>query len=338
MKPMVVSGVTICGVFVLKSHSINKIEPSGITYLRLSITNECDLRCNYCMPHRNASRHAGLPLTLHEIATLVDGFARNGVTKVRLTGGEPLVRRDVVEIVKSIAQTPGIETVGLTTNGTRLEELAADLADAGLKAVNISLDTLNPETFLSITGRDQLDLVLRGIDAALRQGFEKVKINTVVMRGVNDTELPEIASLANRLPVEVRFIELMPLGHSTEVWQSMYIGAAEIREILGGLIPRVGQGSSSASLYEFGAGTVGIISPMSRPFCDACNRIRVTSSGVIKPCLRLPDEENIRHLLSEPDFVIRLGEIIARLSSHKLSCETAMTSAIQAKAMSLVGG
>lgn len=318
--------------------SIHK--PHCINYLRLSITNECDLQCKYCMPYRNTIARVDKPLTLCEISRVVNGFAQNGITKVRLTGGEPLVRRDVADIVKCIAETPGISKIGLTTNGTRLSELAPDLAAAGLNAVNISLDTLNPETFKRISGCNRLDDVLRGIDAALRCGFDEVKINTVVMRGVNDRELAVIASLAKSLPVQVRFIELMPLGHSTDEWRSMYVSADEIQKILGRFKSDVNQGSASVRLLNLPgcAGSVGIISPMSKPFCDACNRVRLTSSGVIKPCLRLPIEYDIRPLISESDFASRLGEVISEMSCHKLSNRSASMSAIQFEAMSMVGG
>lgn len=324
----------------MKPSTSKNHEPHRATYLRLSITDECDMRCTYCTPHRQAVEHVGEPLTAREIAILVDGFARNGVTKVRLTGGEPLLRPDVVEIAKSVVRIPGIETVGLTTNGIRLEQIAPELARAGLQKINISLDTLNPTTFRRLTGQDGLDKVLKGIDAALRCGFEKIRINTVVMRGINDSELPTIAELAQRLPVEVRFIELMPLDHSTDEWQATHIPAAEIRQILGGLKPRPMLDSSSARLYDLPGmkGTVGIISPMSEPFCSVCNRIRITSRGKLKPCLRLPIEEDIRPLLSEPDFVEQLGVIIERLSCHKLPEILSTTSAVRAKTMRSIGG
>lgn len=292
------------------------------------------------MPSGCKVKHVESPLTLHEIRILVNGFARNGITKVRITGGEPLLRDDVIDIVRLVIKTPGIKTVGLTTNGTNLARYASDLVRAGLKSVNISLDTLNRETFRRITSCDRLCDVLAGLDAAVCAGFEKVKINTVVMRNLNDKEVQDIARLAQKLQVDVRFIELMPLGHSSDKWRSMYISADEIRSILGDPSPRLDQGNSSAQLFDLpgGVGTVGIISPMSKPFCDACNRIRVTSSGVIKPCLRLHFEEDIRSILSEPDFNARLAEIMARVSSRKLSGSSAVTAAIDAKAMSSVGG
>jgi len=315
---------------------------SKLSYLRLSVTDRCDMACSYCIPYRKRLAHAqdDAVLSVDEIDVLVDAFARNGVTKVRLTGGEPLVRDDVVEIVRRIAGTTGIATVGLTTNGVRLHELAPELARAGLQRVNISVDSLDRETFRRITGADALDEVFRGIDAAIACGFEKVKLNTVVMRGINDTEVASIADFAGRLPVEARFIELMPLGWATQQWRAMHVPAAEIRAALGRLEPLPYENGSSARRYTRAGSeaAVGIISPMSEGFCDGCNRIRVTCSGKLKPCLRLPDEEDLRPLLHAPDLTSRLGEVIGRLSCHKLSNSLASSSTVVAEAMCAVGG
>ena len=315
-------------------------EAREISYLRLSITDRCDLRCAYCTPYRESFSHAGDVLSADEIALFVSAFARNRVTKVRLTGGEPLLRDDVIEIVRRIAGTPGIATVGLTTNGIGLHEAAQDLAEAGLQRVNVSVDSLDRATFRRITGRDALDDVLRGVDAALRCGFEQVKLNTVVMRGVNEQEIPAIADLARRLPVEVRFIELMPLGHSSREWQAMHVPAAEIRRTLGDLEPLPYEPGSSARRYTLAGsrGVVGVISPVSESFCEQCNRIRVTCSGKLKPCLRLAVEEDLRPLVNAPDLVSRLGDLIERVSGCKLHGPSASSSAVQAKAMCAVGG
>ena len=246
-----------------------------LTYLRLSITDRCELGCIYCTPARRAVTHAGAPLSLLEVAALVRAFARNGVTKVRLTGGEPLARHDVVSIVEAAAQAPGIRALGLTTNGIGLAACARDLKAAGLGLVNISLDSLDRRTYARITGRDALEEVWRGIDAALECGFERVKLNTVLMRGVNDSEAPRIAEIANHMPVEVRFIELMPLGHESRAWEAMHVPAAEIREMLPSFEPMAFESGSSARRFKLKAGgIVGIISPVSEDFCAGCNRIR----------------------------------------------------------------
>jgi cyclic pyranopterin phosphate synthase len=326
------------------------VEPRSITYLRLSITDECDMQCTYCKPQGAAILPTTSKLSIREITTLVRAFAENGITKVRLTGGEPLARPDVVKIVEVVAGTPGIETVGLTTNGVGLAELAPDLARAGLQRVNISLDSLDRDTFCRITGRDALDTVLHGLDTTLRCGFGKVKINTVVMRGVNDSEVPAIAALAHPpipplvrggeggAPVEVRFIELMPLGHSRDVWRDLHVPASEIRSMLGSPAPLPYEDGSSARLYSMpGGGVVGIISPVSEAFCGGCNRVRVTCAGKAKPCLRLPMEVDLRPLLDEPDLAEKLGRALAGWASCKLTVGST-ESAVEAGAMCMVGG
>ncbi|MDO8682463.1 MAG: GTP 3',8-cyclase MoaA [Armatimonadota bacterium] len=322
----------------MKPPGVSNSEAREIKYLRLSITDSCDMRCGYCVPHRTSIAHVADPLSSEEIALLVNAFAKNGVTKVRFTGGEPLQRPDVTGIISSIVGIPGIETVGLTTNGRYLKKLAANLAGAGMRRVNISLDSLDRKTFRLITGCDALNDVLDAIDAALGV-FEKVKINTVVMRGINDREIPAIASLAMSLPVEVRFIELMPLGHSASEWDMMFVSASEIRRALGNIEPLPYSGDSSARMYSLNGGRsrVGIISPMSEDFCYGCDRIRVTSSGKLRPCLRLPVEEDIRPLLRDTELPARLGEMIGRLSHHKLP-QASLESAVQAEAMCSVGG
>lgn len=312
--------------------------PRSTNYLRLSITAECDMQCTYCKPPGIALSPATPTLSIQEIARLVRAFAANGVTKVRLTGGEPLERPDVVEIANVIAVTPGIETVGLTTNGLRLAELARDLADAGVTHLNLSLDSLDRATFRQITGTDALDTVLLGLETALDCGFRKVKINAVVMRGVNEHEVPSIAAMARRIPVEVRFIELMPLGHNRDVWQDLHVPAPEIRSMLGNPAPLPYETGSSARRYSLaGGGVVGIISPVSETFCATCSRIRVSSAGIARPCLRLPVEQDLRPLLDQPDPVEKLGRILAALATCKL--ETISTErVVEAAAVCLVGG
>ena len=308
------------------------------SYLRLSVTDRCELGCIYCMPARGAILGAGEPLGRSEIAALVRAFARNGVTKVRLTGGEPLARRDIVSIVEVVARAPGIRALGLTTNGIGLAACARDLKAAGLGLVNISLDSLDRRTYAKITGRDALDEVWRGIDAALECGFERVKLNTVLMRGVNDSQVAEIAEIANSMPVEVRFIELMPIGHESDAWRAMRVPAAEIRERLEDIEPIATEIGSSARRFKLKAGgIVGIISPVSEDFCAGCNRIRVTCTGKLRPCLRLPVEEDIRPLIGRPDLASRLGTLMDKLSGCKLS-GPAPPPAVEAEAMCSVGG
>ncbi len=311
-----------------------------ISYLRLSITDQCDMACGYCMPSRAALPHVTSPLTVDGIATLVEALARCGVRKVRLTGGEPLVRRDVVDIVRRIASIAGVETLGLTTNASRLSHLAGDLKRAGLQRLNISLDTLDPATFRRITGHDTLDEVLRGIDAALRCSFDAVKLNTVVMRGINDQEVPAIAGFAGKLGLEARFIELMPLGCGGEAWRALHVPAEDIAASLGKLDPLPYEPGSSARRFVCArtGGVVGLISPVSHSFCADCNRIRVSCSGKVKPCLRLPVEEDLRPLIGLPDLADRLAELLQHLGDCKLTDSLSTPSAVQADAMCAIGG
>lgn len=296
------------------------------------------MQCTYCKPQGAALSPPASALSIPEIASLVGAFAANGVTKVRLTGGEPLSRPDVVEIAQTVANTPGIETVGLTTNGIGLSELAPGLARAGVKYLNVSIDSLDRDTFRRITGRDALGTVMEGLSCALGCGFGKIKINAVVMRGVNHFEVPAIAALAGKMPIEVRFIELMPLGHNRESWRDLHVPASEIRTLLGDPTPLPYELGSSARLYSLAeGGVVGIISPVSESFCATCDRIRVTCTGKAKPCLRLPVEEDLRPLLSEPDLAERLESVLAALASCKLSTASS-ENAVEAATVSLVGG
>jgi len=296
------------------------------------------MQCLYCKPRGFTTSQTTSALSIHEITNLVRAFANCGVTKVRLTGGEPLTRADVIEIVGAVANTPRIDTFGLTTNGTGLAELAPDLARAGLQRINISLDSLNRDTFRRITGRDMLNNILNGIDVALSCGFRRIKLNTVIMRGINDSEIPAFAELARKMPAEVRFIELMPLGHSRDLWQELHIPASEIRSMLGDLSSLPHEPGSSARLYSLpGGGTVGIISPISEAFCSECGRIRVTCTGIIKPCLRLPVEEDLRPLLNEPDLTERLGRMLVGLARHKLTAAS-KDDTVETDAMCMVGG
>lgn len=309
------------------------------TYLRLSVTDRCDLRCVYCGPHGDASVSSEL-LSVVEIAVLVRAFADNGVTKVRITGGEPLLREDIIDVAKAVARTPGITGVGLTTNGLRLPELGEGLARAGVQRLNISLDSLEPDTYRRITGSPRLGDALDGLRAAMDCGFSGVKTNTVVMRGINDNEISSIASLARDLPIDVRFIELMPLGRITAQWRSLYVPAQEIRRALGDLNALPAVDGESARLYELEGhmGRIGIISPVSRPFCKSCSRVRVTSRGVLMPCLRSAAALDIRPLLARPDPTHAIGDALRWCEAHKHRAGSHEPDPLRISAMSAVGG
>ena len=270
-----------------------------ITYLRLSVTELCDLRCRYCMPAEGVTkrRHEDM-LTEEETILAVTVAAELGVCKVRITGGEPLVKRNILSLCERVAAVPGIEELCLTTNGIRLPSVAKSLRDAGVKRVNLSLDTLDPEKYAYITRVGRLEDALRGLDAALDAGFERVKINAVLIGGFNDDEIPALADLTRRYPVDVRFIELMPMG-AGGFERASFVPGALVLDKLPELV-KEGEGAV-ASLYRLpGAqGQVGIIQPLSCRFCDRCDRIRLTADGRIKPCLHQSVEYPIKGLGKE---------------------------------------
>jgi len=263
-----------------------------ITYLRVSVTDKCNLRCVYCMPE------AGLPwlqrseiLSYEEIVAIVRAAAAVGVRSIRLTGGEPLVRRDLHRLVAAIAAVEGIEEIALSTNGLLLEDQLPALREAGLSRVNVSLDTLSEDRFAAIARRPGLAQVLRGIDAAIAAGVRPVKINCVVMRGVNDDEIPAFAELTRDREVFVRFIEVMPVRENALLQAQTYVSSDEILQRIAGagqLTPCAGpNGNGPARYFAFGGarGAVGVISPLSHDYCERCNRVRLTADGRLRLCL-----------------------------------------------------
>lgn len=263
-----------------------------ITYLRISVTDKCNLRCVYCMPERGLS---WLPkadiLSYEEIAQLVRAAASAGVRSVRLSGGEPLIRKNLWHLVEEIAAIPGIEDIALSTNGLLLAEQIDDLARAGLKRVNVSLDTLQEQRFIDIARRPGLDRVLAGIDAAIARGLSPVKINCVVMRGRNDDELAAFAQWTKERAVYVRFIELMPVHENLDVQRDAYVSSDEILErvaAIGDIEPVPGPGGNGPARYFAFAGApgaVGVISPLSHDYCERCNRVRLSADGHLRLCL-----------------------------------------------------
>lgn len=301
----------------------------NINYLRLSITEACNFRCSYCAPNGHR-RPTAPPLTLKEIEGVVRGAVALGISNIRLTGGEPLMRRDIVEIVRMIVAMPGVSDVSLTTNGYRLMGLAAPLKEAGLRRVNISLDTLRRDRFARVVGRDAFDTVWRGIRTAEEVGLVPLKINVVMLRGVNDDEVADFASLTQERPWHVRFIELMPIaspeyfdptgltgstpscrrmpidggGEAQDFFSQHFISADELMARLQGLEPIASpRGNGPARTYRLpnARGTLGFITPASQHFCSTCNRIRVTSQGVALPCLFSEQGNDIRAGLHDPE-------------------------------------
>lgn len=272
-----------------------------ITYLRISVTDRCNLRCTYCMPE------AGLPwiakreiLTYEEIAEIVAAAASVGVRAVRLTGGEPLVRRDLATLVAALAAIPGIDDISLSTNGLLLAEQIDGLVAAGLRRVNVSLDTLRPDRFEAIARRPGLERVLAGIDAAIAAGLAPIKLNCVAMRGVNDDEIEDFARLAHERAVYVRFIEMMPVVENLASQRSEYISAGELVERLRAtreLVAVPGPGGNGPARYYAAPGSlgaIGTISPLSHDYCETCNRVRLTADGRLRLCLFGDSELDLR--------------------------------------------
>jgi len=288
---------------------MNDIYQRKINYIRVSVTDRCNLRCIYCMPAKGFHQLARAQvLTYEEIIRLVQLAISCGLSKVRLTGGEPLVRRDIVKLVRSIARLKGLEDLSLTTNGILLDQMAYDLYEAGLRRINISLDSLKREKYKNITGRDGLDLVLRGVEQARKVGFSPVKINTVVMKGINDDEILDLAKLSLDNPLHLRFIEFMPIGNN-QLWrEKKYLSCIKIKKIIAAykpLIPTAIEGphhslnNGPAQMFEFkdAPGKIGFISPISNHFCPSCNRIRLTAAGKVRSCLFSNQEIDIRKAL-----------------------------------------
>ncbi|HYA40518.1 MAG TPA: GTP 3',8-cyclase MoaA [Syntrophobacteraceae bacterium] len=273
-----------------------------IDYLRMSITDRCNLRCYYCMPESGIPKidHSEI-LRYEEIVRLAGIAISMGISKVRLTGGEPLVRRDALGLCENISKVSGLKSLSLTTNGVLLCDFAAGLFQAGIRRINVSLDTLKPERFAQITKMDLFDRVWAGIMTALQAGFSPVKLNAVVMRGVNDDEIEDLARLTFQFPFHVRFIEFMPFRQLG--CEKIFVSASEILERLksaGSLETASAEESNGPALhYRFkGApGKIGIISPVSEHFCPNCNRLRVTADGKLRTCLFSNDEIDLRGLL-----------------------------------------
>ena len=297
----------------------------SITYLRISLTDRCNLRCLYCMPPQGIIwKPPEEILSYSEITKIVAASAQLGIHRVRLTGGEPLVRRDLPELVHSLASIPGIEEVSLTTNGVLLERLAKPLAEAGLKRVNISLDTLDANKFKQITRGGDIECVWRGIAAAEEANLFPIKINTVVVRGLNSDELLTLASLTLDHPWHIRFIELMPIGEQQD-WgpgfplpSQRYYSVKEIHQALASLVLKStespeGNGPSRTYQIPGARGTVGFISPLGEHFCASCNRLRLTADGKLRSCLFSEAEVDVKASIRRGESV--KGQLLKALAT-----------------------
>ena len=275
------------------------------SYLRISVTERCNLRCHYCMPAEGVDLNPRSDLlTFEEIVRVAEVFARNGVSRIRLTGGEPLVRKAIEKLVGSLASIQGIRAVMMTTNGMLLDRKIAALRSAGLSAINLSLDTLQAERFESITRRPGLDKVLAAIDLAIEHGYAPLKINCVVMKGVNEDELVDFVAMTETMPVSIRFIEYMPFsgnGWSDDYFVPWSDMRDEIERKYGELVVVPGRPSATAKEFRVPdfTGTIGFISSMSDHFCGACDRLRLTADGNLKVCLFGRREVSLRDMIRE---------------------------------------
>lgn len=276
-----------------------------IDYLRVSLTDRCNLRCVYCMPEKGIVKktHNDI-MRFEDLEKVISSFAALGIKKVRFTGGEPLILKGIEKLIKFTSSLPSIEDVSLTTNGILLEDMAEELKRAGLNRVNISLDTLNKEKFKEITRGGDIQKVLSAIEKCIDINLKPVKINTVLMKGINDDEIEDFINLTKDMPLHVRFIELMPIGEGLKFYEKSSMKIDEIIDKHNEL-NHIKDKSNVASVYKIdGAkGTVGFISPMSCKFCSDCNKIRLTSTGTIKPCLHSEEEINIKPYFNDDQML-----------------------------------
>ena len=307
-----------------------------ITYLRLSVTDLCNLRCVYCMPEEGVTklRHEDI-LSIEEIGEIARAAAGLGVKKIRVTGGEPLVRRGIVDICRLVSAVPGISEVCLTTNGALLPRFADKLREAGVKRVNFSLDSLDSDKYREITRGGELSDALRGIDSAREAGFEKIKINAVLMGGVNDGDIRALAELSRTKDTHVRFIELMPIGRNADSLKERYLAADAVLAAVPELEERGADGVARLYKLPGGAGTVGLISAVSMRFCQSCDRIRITSDGKLKPCLHSPEEVPLRGLRGAKLTEVMREAIRGKPLRHELDGDSCSSSA---RDMNAIGG
>jgi GTP 3',8-cyclase len=325
-----------------------------ISYLRLSVTDRCDLRCAYCMPERQTFLPRAEVLTLEELHKLSLGFIARGITKLRLTGGEPLVRRDMIELVQALGRKlgDGLEELTLTTNATRLAEFADRIAAAGVRRINVSLDTLDRATFARLARRDSLPQVLEGIAAAKAAGL-KVKLNTVALKGVNEDEIPDLIAWAHGQGLELTLIEVMPLGEVEEDRFDHYLPLSAVRERLERqwtLSPSGHRTGGPARYFDVAGSTgcetggrLGLITPLTNNFCEGCNRIRVTATGQLYPCLGGGEQVDIRAALRSAHPETALNEALNEAMRikplrHNFAIEGPGGAPALARHMSMTGG
>ncbi|EHQ87781.1 GTP 3',8-cyclase MoaA [Desulfosporosinus youngiae] len=315
-----------------------------IDYLRISVTDRCNLRCKYCMPEEGIQwMPHDLILTFEEILRLMRISTQLGFRRFRITGGEPLVRKDILEFLREGAQLPGVEDLMLTTNGLLLPEMAFDLKAAGVHRVNISLDTMDKTRFFENTRGGDVSKVIQGIFRSLEAGLNPVKVNVVVVRGFNTEELPSFLKLAKQYPLHVRFIELMPIGVSSE-HRSDFVSIKEMKELLGlneDAPTKVIAGGGPAEYFQPSGykGSIGFISALSRHFCSTCNRVRLTADGKLRPCLHSKHEVDLREVLRSGSSDQDILKVFAQAVWHKPAEHHMNNEAWQdTRVMSQIGG
>ncbi|NIK76910.1 cyclic pyranopterin phosphate synthase [Paenibacillus castaneae] len=320
-------------------------------YLRISVTDRCNLRCLYCMPEEGMefTESANL-LSYDQIVEVVEAGAALGISKLRITGGEPLIRPGLDDLISRLSSINGIRDIALTTNGIFLAKQAEALRKAGLNRVNISLDTLDAARFRFIARSGELKRVMEGIEAAAAVGFNPIKLNCVLLKEVNEDEIAAFLKLAYEQPMHVRFIEYMPIGHADENWKKHYLPLSRVLEVAEGAGysikrgPNVhGNGPSEDYQMAGGRGSFGLIHPISDHFCSNCNRLRLTADGSIKPCLYWVDELNVKDAFGNPDAMrqILLKAMDIKPENHEMAAklaDTALTHVPTERRMSQIGG
>ena len=307
-----------------------------IDYLRLSVTDRCNLRCLYCMPEEGVSKlgHDDI-LSIEEIEEIARSVAGLGIKKIRLTGGEPLVRKGIFEIIKRVAQIPEITEIALTTNGTMLADNAAALKEAGLMRINISVDAFDADAYKEITRGGDIEHVFSGIQEAINVGLTPIKLNAVLMGGLNDSLIRPLIAMTEEADFRVRFIEIMPIGECAGWNKERFVSVAKVLEVEPSLEHIGTDGVSDLYRKPGSKGSVGLISPISNHFCPACNKLRVTADGKLKPCLHSGEEINLRGIHGDVLTETIRNAILAKPFKHELDHEERSRSR---RGMSAIGG
>lgn len=310
-----------------------------INYARISITDLCNLRCKYCMPEEGVTKKdCGEILRIEDFISIAKALIELGIDKIRLSGGEPLVRRGVITLARQIGSMSGLKDFAITTNGILLPQFAEELKNAGVKRVNISLDTLRADRYRGITRGGDITHVLNGLDVALKTGFDRVKINVVLIKGFNEDEISDFVNMTSEKPVDVRFIELMPFAGQQDFAYGRYIPGTAVLERCRELVPSERDDPSSPAMYYSLAGAmgkVGLIEPISHKFCDNCNRLRITADGHIIGCLHCSRELDLREKLNDPRG---LKSLILQAVSEKPKTHRLEKGQLMERDMGKIGG